>query len=173
MLSWRPIWKSKVFYFCSPGSNICELRDTFVLCNGNSWWEFLFCMKKSHTLSKKLDCRFLTNEIYFGLITSYWVKVIHKCQEGVTDLEKNLVINKFEIYVYSKTESDNLNIMHPIVITTSFNFFLCLLFSICNHFLGGLLGTLFNAINHRLCIFRMRYNVWLSSLVNIFFAWVT
>ena len=61
---------------------------------------------------------FLTSEIYFGLITSYWVKMIQKCQEGVTDMEKNLVINKFEIYVSSKTESDNLNIMHPIVITT-------------------------------------------------------
>ena len=61
---------------------------------------------------------FLTSEIYFGLITSYWVKMIQKCQEGVTDLEKNLVINKFEIYVNSKTESDNLSIMHPIVITT-------------------------------------------------------
>lgn len=73
-------------------------------------------MKKSHTLSKKLDCRFLTSEIYFGLITSYWVKMIQKCQEGVTD--KNLVIDKFEIYVNSKTESDNLSIMHPIVITT-------------------------------------------------------
>lgn len=75
-------------------------------------------MKKSHTLSKKLDCRFLTSEIYFGLITCYWVKMIRKCQEGVTDLEKNLVIDKFEIYVNSKTESDNLSIMHPIVITT-------------------------------------------------------
>ena len=75
-------------------------------------------MKKSHTLSKKLDCRFLTSETYFGLITCYWVKMIHKCQEGVTDLEKNLVTNKFEIYVNSKTEGDNLNIMHPIVITT-------------------------------------------------------
>ena len=75
-------------------------------------------MKKSHTLSKKLDCRFLTSEIYFGLITCYWVKMIRKCQEGVTDLEKNLVIDKFEIYVNSKTESDNLSIMHPIVITS-------------------------------------------------------
>ena len=44
--------------------------------------------------------------------------MIQKCQEGVTDLEKNLVINKFEIYVNSEMESDNLNIMHPIVITT-------------------------------------------------------
>ena len=44
--------------------------------------------------------------------------MIHKCQEGVTDLEKNLVIDKFEIYVNLKTESDNLSIMHPIVITT-------------------------------------------------------
>lgn len=33
-------------------------------------------------------------------------------------LQKNLVIDKFEIYVNSKTESDNLSIMHPIVITT-------------------------------------------------------
>lgn len=44
--------------------------------------------------------------------------MIRKCQEGVTDLEKNLVIDKFEIYVNLKTESDNLSIMHPIVITT-------------------------------------------------------
>ena len=44
--------------------------------------------------------------------------MICKCQEGVTDLEKNLVIDKFEIYVNLKTESDNLSIMHPIVITT-------------------------------------------------------
>ena len=76
---------------------------------------FCFVWKNHTHFLRSLTVDFLTSEIYFGLITSYWVKMIQKCQEGVTD--KNLVIDKFEIYVNSKTESDNLSIMHPIVIT--------------------------------------------------------